>query len=647
MGTMAGATIKQILTEAEAAETRGERARAAELYREILARMPKHSRAKKALARLEKAGGTRPRMTEREANALVALLNRGHFAGVEAMAGELHRRFREEPFVWNVLGFALTQLGRDAEAAKAYRQAIRLDPNFVEALGNLGALLVRMGKPEEAAEVLRKALAKRPTYHEAHHNLGIALASMGRTQEALRHYDRAIELKPDYANALNSRGQLKLSTGDLPGAIADLRAALKLLPGDRVVIDNLSEALAQMGDVESALAFTEQLLAKAPDDVELLRRRAIQLNTLGRLEEAREAFRRLAQARPGDGEAMGTLLKVLPDEAERASLREEAERRMADPQTETRDKVLLGFALAADAERRGDAAAAGHWLDLANATYRASLPPLPVPDAVRFAQAREMFAEGVPEHLRGAGHPSERPIFIVGMMRSGTTLVEQIIASHSQVFGAGELEAATVYGTPVMEKGRKAKPEDIRAFAENYLGFLDAIDTEHPRVADKMPANFFLVGLLHTAFPNARIINTVRDPRDTCFSIWKNFFDTHAHQYAYDLAELAAFANEYKRLMNFWDEVLPEGTIYHIRYEDLVADQEAESRRLLDHLGLPWEDSVLEFHKTRRAVRTASVNQVRQKIYRSSVRSWEPFAEHLRPLLEGLDRELWKDAMVG
>ena len=160
-----------------------------------------------------------------------------------------------------------------------------------------------------------------------------------------------------------------------------------------------------------------------------------------------------------------------------------------------------------------------------------------------------------------------------------------------------------------------------------------------------MPANFFFVGLLRLAFPNAAIINTVRDPRDTCFSIWKNFFDTHAHQYAYHQKELADFANNYRELMRFWDTVFPN-EIYHVRYEDLVADQEAESRKLLNHLGLPWEDGVLDFHKTKRAVRTASVNQVREKMYTSSLKSWEPYSDHLSDLLDGFDPDLWADAFV-
>jgi hypothetical protein len=231
------------------------------------------------------------------------------------------------------------------------------------------------------------------------------------------------------------------------------------------------------------------------------------------------------------------------------------------------------------------------------------------------------------------------------MMRSGTSLIEQIIASHTQVYGAGELNSATKLAVPIYAADAQATGESFSAFARDYLGELTFSSGETSRVVDKMPGNFFNVGLLKLAFPNAKFINLVRDPRDNCFSIYKNYFATFAHQYAYDQVELARFANNYKRMMNLWDTLFP-GAVYHIKYEALVADQEGESRKLLEYLGLPWEDQVLAFHETKRAVRTASVNQVRQKIYKSSIKSWQNYAPYLQTLFDGLDKQLWGDALV-
>jgi tetratricopeptide (TPR) repeat protein len=641
----AGSSIKQALDAAQTAAKSGDVGRAVAIYRQILTKVPKHSKAKKALARLEKQGGSGAgQMTQADANALIQILNTGNFEAAQGAAKQLSQRFPNEPFVFNILGYTSGMIGDQKTAIDAYKWAIKLNPNFVEALSNYGSYLVQMGKPKDAITSLRKAIAKKPDYAEAHHNLGLALSGDGDIDGAFAHLDKAIQLNPNYANAFNSRGNLYRTTGQLAKALADLKSALKLSPNDAAAKETLSSILADLGDVEGSLALTVDLLKGDPTNLDLLRRKAVQVNALGRSEEAITAFRDIVKLRKQDGEAIGTLLKMLPAK-ERGPLRDEAITLLADGSLDKFDRVRLAFALASDAEREKDTANAGRWLNLGNTTYKSSLPPLPVSDETRFEQARAFFADGIPDQLRDAGNPSKRPIFVVGLMRSGTSLVEQIIASHSEVFGAGELNAVTDLGSDVMSLGSSVDATKVLAFAEDYLAILDAADASSARAVDKMPANFFFVGLLRLAFPNAAIINTVRDPRDTCFSIWKNFFDTHAHQYAYHQKELADFANNYRELMRFWDTVFPN-EIYHVRYEDLVADQEAESRKLLNHLGLPWEDGVLDFHKTKRAVRTASVNQVREKIYTSSLKSWEPYSDHLSDLLDGFDPDLWADAFV-
>ncbi|MEM6619848.1 MAG: sulfotransferase [Pseudomonadota bacterium] len=636
---MAAARVKDLLSAAETAARAGDASRAVTLYRQILAQMPKHSKAKKALARLERSGGARPRLTQAQAQGVLALANRGAFAQVITGCDTLLAAVQAEAFLHNLKGFAQTQTGDVPGAEASYREALRIDPRFVDARGNLGALYVQAGRHGEAVKNLRQALQEREAWPEAQHNLGVALKAQGDTVAALRHINRAIALRPDYGNALNSRGLLHRDAGDLGLALVDFRAAYDLAPTDQVVADNLGAVLAMLGRVEEAHGITRAQRKAAPDDPEFLQREVVQLNALGRAEDARGAAEALLALSPQNPEALGLVLRLGPEDARvapRATLSALAE----DAKTPAQTRVLGAFALARDAEARGDAAAVARWLDLGNSTNRKTLPPLPVSDAARFEQARRTFADGLPKGWAGAGDPSRKPIFVVGMMRSGTTLVERIIASHSAVFAGGELGAATDFGTPIMARGPRAPRKAVADFARRYLAVLDAVDTAHAHMVDKMPANFFMVGLLHSAFPNAVIINTQRDPRDTCFSIWKNYFDTQAHQYAYDQQELAAFANNYRGLMDFWDEVLP-GVVFHIRYEDLVVDQETQSRRLIAHLGLEWEDNVLDFHRSRQAVRTASVNQVREKIYTSSIGGWQPHKDHLAPLLSGLDRGLW------
>ncbi|WGI20296.1 tetratricopeptide repeat-containing sulfotransferase family protein [Amylibacter sp. IMCC11727] len=639
---MAG--IKQVLDLAEAAAKAGDTGRAIGLYRQILTKVPKHSKAKKALARLEKQGGGSGQMTQNDAQALIQILNSGNFPAAQSAAKQLSERFPNEPFVFNILGYASGMVGDEKAAVAAFKWAIKLNPNFVEALSNYGSYLVQIGKPKEAVEVLRKAIAKKPNYAEAHHNLGLALTALENAQDGMVHLDKAIALQPNYGNAFNSRGNVFKNIGQLSKAVEDFRAALKINPQDSGAKENLSNVYASLGDVTESLKLTDELLATDPNNLDWLRRRAIQLHALGRKDEAVTAFRAVLEKSETDAEAIAISLELVAPE-DRVALRDRATHLAQDDSVDPHDKVRLAFALASDAERTKQFDVSQKWLTTANAQYKDILPPLPEEEAVKFEQARKFFGKGIPDKFKSAGLDTDRPIFIVGLMRSGTSLAEQIISSHSKVFGAGELNSVRDLGGPILAAQDTATPSQITAFAQDYLSVLDLADPQKRRAVDKMPANFLYVGLIKTAFPNAKIINTVRDPRDTCFSIWKNFFDTYAHQYAYDQKELAAFANSYKSLMNFWDEQFP-GDIYHLRYEDLIANQEGESRKLLDYLGLEWEDEVLEFHKSKRAVRTASVNQVREKIYNTSVKSWTHYVDHLQDLFDGLDADLWAHAMV-
>lgn len=641
----AGATIKQVLDAADQAATAGDVARAAALYRQILTKAPKHSKAKKALARLEKQGGTSVRaMTQADANALVQVLNSGDFAAAQQVAIEMSQAFPNEPFVFNILGYASGMVGDQKAAIEAFKWAIKLNPNFVEAMSNYGSYLVQIKRPADALPVLKKAIAKKPDYAEAHHNLGVAYYAIGQAEAALQHYDLALKYAPNYANALNSRGSLKSAGHDRVGAEADFRAAISIAPKDAGALANLGGVLAADGKSAEAIAVLEKALVIEPKNTETLLQLAIIHNESGQTAQATATFERVLAISPDHAQALRMMLDLLPM-SERAPLVAQMEKLFQAGQTADIDKVHLGFALGHHYEKIGGFEESFRCLATANRLYRRDMPPLPEPDAKKFARITKIFDTDAFAPLRAAADPTKVPVFILGMMRSGTSLVEQIIATHSEVYGAGELNAATELGAALYEKGAKVTAADGRGFTTAYLAELTRNAGGAARIVDKMPGNFFNVGLIKTLFPNAKIINTVRDPRDNCFSIYKNFFDTYAHQYAYDQKELAQFANSYKRMMNRWDELFPD-QIYHVSYEALVADQEGESRKLLAYLGLDWQDSVLEFHKTKRAVRTASVNQVRQKIYRSSVKSWQNYAPYLQDLFDGLDQDLWSDAFV-
>jgi hypothetical protein len=253
---------------------------------------------------------------------------------------------------------------------------------------------------------------------------------------------------------------------------------------------------------------------------------------------------------------------------------------------------------------------------------------------------RVFTKEFINRHKRGY-RLAEGPIFILGMMRSGSTLVEQILASHPDVFGAGELtlfrqalNGQTKHGA-YPDAAANLSPGAIDAIGAAYEARLGREAPSFRRITDKYLHNFLYCGLIALALPHARIIHTVRDPLDTCLSIYSKLFTGH-HAYAYDLAELGRYHRAYRSLMEHWRQVLPEGMMIDLRYEELVGDLEGQARRLLDHCDLPWNDACLSFHSTDRAVRTASATQVRQPIYKSSVGRWKPAPQLLQPLVEAL-----------
>ncbi len=280
---------------------------------------------------------------------------------------------------------------------------------------------------------------------------------------------------------------------------------------------------------------------------------------------------------------------------------------------------------------------------------RAKLTYDPANAERQFAGLMEIFDQAAIDRLRGSGDPpgdpSGVPVFVLGMPRSGTTLTEQIIASHPDVYGAGELHdllriaERNIGGatTPVSfpDNLRALDRQTLTAWGAEYVAGLKQRAPDAKRITDKMPANFFAVGLIHLMLPNAKIIHVNRNPVDTCLSCFTRLFN-RKQEHTYDLAELGQYYVHYARLMDHWRKVLPAGAFLDVQYEDIVADQEAQARRLIAYCGLEWNDACLDFHNTKRSIRTASVTQVRQPIYTSSVERWRHYEKFLGPLLDAL-----------
>ncbi|MBX9579753.1 MAG: tetratricopeptide repeat protein [Gemmataceae bacterium] len=584
----------------------------------------------------------------------------------------------------NNLGDALRAIGDTAGAIDHFRAAVRLAPDFAEAHSNLGQLLAERRQLDEALAHAARAVELRPDLAEAQSNLGNVLRELGRADGARRHYAEALRLAPNLATVHGNLGQLHQEEGRLDDAIASYQQALALDPGAARIACHLGTALAEQERYDEAAGQYEAVLRTAPDHPEALHGLGVVRHEQGRDAEAVRLYRAALAARPDFARAAGdlaatleevndlpgaeaalragrshdpdhpallaqlaTLLRgKLPDD-DLAALRAAA----AAPHLRDRDRADLHFALAQVLDARREYAAAADHLTQANALDRAARHRRGEdydPDK-HTAFVSDLIAACTPaffDRVRGLGLDSDRPVFVVGLPRSGTTLVEQVLASHPRVHGAGELRLArdefeslpAVMDSPDPPAGCLARLDRpaIEAIGRRHLDRLAALNATADRVVDKMPDNYLYLGLLAAVFPRAAFVHCRRDLRDIAVSCWMTNF--RKIRWANDPDHIAARFADYRRLCDHWRAALPV-RVLEVNYEETVADLEGVARRLVAWCGLDWDPACLRFHEAARPVRTASVTQVRRPVYGTSVARWR----HYEPALADLFARLAPD----
>jgi tetratricopeptide (TPR) repeat protein len=492
------------------------------------------------------------------------------------------------------------------QAIECYNEALAADPDNAIACNALGQVLCRVGRYAEADQQFRRAIQLKGTLAEAHCNLGSLLRSLGQIRESEQPLRRALKLKPALIDA-----QISLAT-----------------------------TLSMLGRTSEARGLLEKALRAAPRQVQALTSLG-QLNALeGRFPEAEELFKRALEIDPKTPVVWVGLAGVRKlTSADRAWLR--GAQASADSGLAPLNEASIRYAIAKYYDQTGDFAQAFRSVERAKQLVRSAAVSYSRDDRTRVVDAlvRTYTRDVLASVKRGAGD-SALPIFVTGMPRSGTSLVEQIIASHPAASGAGEVQ---FWGNAISRQANtllQAPPDEAarEKLAQSYLRVLAAHSGDATRVVDKLPFNCEYLGLIYLALPNARFIYLRRDPIDTCVSCYFQDFPP-ALNFTLDLSDLAHFYTHHHRLMEHWRSALPPGALLDVPYEGLIADQEAWTRRILEFIGLPWNERCLSFHSTDRSVLTASYWQVRQKLYNSSVGRWRNYQKFIRPLLElkGLD----------
>lgn len=564
------------------------------------------------------------------------------------------------------------QSGRFAEARRCYEQALAMEPRQADALHLLGVIAHQTGDNQTAAELIGKAIALapaasyhanlgnvfqalgrfaaavaayeaatrlQPDYAEAHYNLGNAQLALNRFNAALAAYDTALRLKPDYAEALSNRSNALNSLGRTEAAIESLEAAIRLRPDYLPAHHKLGNARMEQENFGAALAAYDAVLRLNPNDAVALSDHGIALLSLGRPADALVSFEaalrltpELASAHYNQGIALHALGRFdAAIAAYQAALRLEPEHIEAQSR--------LRFALYGHHEGQGEYAAAFTHLCEGNRLRRSGIPYEEAPALQLMARMESVFSPALLSGAAPPGGPPDVPIFILGMPRSGSTLVEQILASHRGVAGGGELTYLADTMLAPGPAGGLPYPENMAArtaaeYAEAgaaYRARLQSLAPTAARITDKLPANFHHIGLIRLALPRAKIIHTRRDPVDTCFSCFGQTF-TAAQPFTNQLDELGRYYRAYAKLMAHWRSSLPPGAMLEVDYEQLVADFEPQVRRILDYCELEWDPACLAFHAHERPVLTASALQVRQQLYSHAAGRTQPYGA----LLDGL-----------
>ena len=549
----------------------------------------------------------------------------------------------------NNLGLVFQRKGQIEEAIGCFQRATAIRPTYGVALVNLGAAHAALDRHEEAAEFYRTALQIDPANISALNNLGASLHVLGRDDEAIGPLEAAVTAAPDLVDARANLGRALSAVGRSADAIAQFRAALNARPDNADLHLEQARLLHQADFHAEAIVHYQRACELAPEMAGPHAGLGKVLQEVGRLDEARSSLRRAIAADPsGLGHYLNLAHITKFAEGDPALLTMLDRVAKVDALSDD-DRINLHFALGkalADVGRHDESFThliAGNAARRRHSDYdeRRALKSL---QRVKDVMSADRLAT-----WPRIGSPTSAPIFIVGMPRSGSTLVEQILASHPQVASAGEVNALR----EALKQHAGEAPDwrypdaafiptdrDLEKIAERYLALLDQAalvsrGRDAPeRITDKMLGNFRHVGLISRLFPNARIIHTFRDPIETCLSCFSINFASQP--FTFDLGELGRYYRAYAIVMRHWKKTLPEGTIFDVRYEAVAQDFERSARAIVAHCGLDWHDDCLRFFETDRPVKTASVAQVRRPIYSSSVRRWRPDKQTLQPLFEGL-----------
>ncbi|MDC1386046.1 sulfotransferase [Candidatus Thioglobus sp.] len=541
-------------------------------------------------------------LTQEQISLVTTLYNNGQIQEAIDKIKALDKDFPNVPLLFNILGVCYQSIGQLQEASQAFLNAIKIKSDYTEAHFNLGLIYQQLNKLDSAIKAYKNVISLTPNYPSAHNNLGIIYLEMSQLDIAVEHFEWALAYKYDFAEAYNNLGATLQKQGKLDLSLNNFKQAIAIKPEYAQAHSNLGNLFQISGEVDSAVNSFESAIAHKP--------------------EYAEAHRNLSILKKySENDVHITQMKSL----------------FSNTSLSNSNRMHLSFALAKVNEDLGREDQLFEFLNEGNRLRKEQLNFSFDKFEKRCSVIKNLFSTTLPIIEKSS---TIRPIFIVGMPRSGTSLVEQIISNHHQVYGGGELEDfSNIINSILQDEPTSGKAnlslKTITSSRQKYLDVLSRFNTSKKIITDKLPLNFRYIGFILSAFPEAKIIHVKRDSMATCWSIYKHYFSSKGTGWAYSQEDIAKYYRLYLELMEFWHKIYPN-QIYDLGYEDLTTNQEEETQKLLEYCELEWDQDCLNFHTNERAVHTASLMQVRKKMYQGSSEVWKQYSAHLEPLIKGL-----------
>ena len=593
---------QRLLSRAKKLITKGEINAAKQIYIGIIESHPLNKEAKIGLVELNQIKEVKPNKSQLEA--LVGFHKTGQFQEALAAINRLIKTYDKDPFLYNIKGSCLCETGDLSASIASFEKAILINPDYAEALYNLGVAYQKLDQPDMAIETYKKAIAIQHAYPTAHHNLGIIYFQKDQMNSAIKSFEWAIAYSPNYSEAIR----------------------------------NLGSALQKINQFVEAKKQFEKVISLDPEYAQAYEDLGILCEIINLPNEALSYFEKALKVNPYLTNSYRNLSKLIKFKA-KDPLISQMESLYSKSDLHPLHKINLCFSLAKAYEDLNQKDNFFKFLNEGNALRKKELNYDIVQSNNVHSTIINLFSSNQTVINKPKKNSKIKPIFIVGMPRSGTTLVEQIISNHHKVYGAGELLTLRKVIDPILEsylKDNKYKisKKDLSLAREQYIDSLSNLNVSEKIITDKMPVNFRLIGFILSAIPEAKIIHIKRDARAICWSNYKHYFSA-GNGFSFDQDDLVKFYTLYSEMMEFWHKLFPK-KIYDISYEELTKNQKNETHKLLNYCELDWDDNCLNFHKNTRGVVTASSSQVRQKMYQGSSEAWKKYESNLKPIIEGL-----------